>query len=39
MIEFFKYIFSDFWIFLGFIIIVGALLEGIEGIVRAWKCK
>ena len=41
MLEFFKFILSDFWISLGVAIIISATLNGIQGIVKVWrpKCK
>jgi len=35
--EFIQFIFSNFWIFVGFLMLITAVLEGIEAIIRAIK--
>lgn len=37
--EFIRFIFGDFFHFIGFVIIVVLILEGIEAIVKAWRNK
>lgn len=34
-----EFIFSSFWVFLGFAILLGIGLDGIAGVVRAWRNK
>lgn len=35
MLEFFQFIFSSFWYFLGFVIIIGVIFKGIQRIILA----
>lgn len=37
--EFIRFIFEDLFHFIGFVIIVVFILEGIEDIVKAWRNK
>ena len=39
MLEILKFIFSSFWVWLGTLILVAAVAEGLGGLIRISRCK